>query len=185
VSRAPVGSTATAMIARGMPALPVTGNDLFGRVMVWLAQVPSGGVHFHTVNAYGKLPDGTSADYDIGGMYGTFLTNYHPHDCYRGSKTAVPTGRWFCLQWQFDGSPDGKGGTRNEARYWVDGAPLDALTVVRFSSGCVDGTKTEWLAPAFDRIEVGWSNSQATPIAIEQWVDDFAVDAKPVPCPAR
>jgi hypothetical protein len=177
--RAPIGSS-SAFIVRGAPALPVPGNDLYGRMMVYLARSPMGEVHWNSVCAWGKLPSGASQAYCYGGHFQQFLANYRPaNDCWKGSKTAFPTGRWSCLQWRYDGP-------KNQMRLWMDGAPVTQASVDGFGEGCHEGgTTTPWVAPVFDSLRIGWENYQSSPIAIELWIDDVAVGESAIPCPTK
>ncbi len=185
------GPRTNGAISRGRGVLPFATNTIYGRMMVWLTAAPAGSVHWDSIWAIGKLPATTvTAHYRYGGGFQKFLAVYgttatpNP-DCSRGSQTRFPTQRWACLQWQFDGSPDGAGGTKNEARLWMDGNPISDATVVRFGSGCISGPRTtEWKAPVFDTFQVGWRNYQDSTTPIEMWIDDVAFDEKPVSCPA-
>jgi len=161
----------------GARVLPLPSNDLHGRLMLFIAKAPPR-LHWDNVRATGPLADGKEAQYNLGGESASFLSNYEPHDCYRRTRVPYPQGRWACLQWQFDG-------TKNEARLWIDGEPIDDQTVVRSGTGCVHAPKTtEWVAPAFDTFQVGWLNYQPSTIAIEMWIDDVAFGEEPIPCPA-
>ena len=50
-------------------------------------------------------------------------------------------------------------------------------------AGCTSGTNVPWAAPVFDSLRLGWTNKQASP-PIEAWIDDIAIDSKPIACPA-
>jgi hypothetical protein len=160
----------------GAPALPLPGNDLHGRLMLFITAAPPG-LHWDNVRATGPLPDGREAQYNLGGEKASFLSNYEPHDCYRRTQTPYPQGRWACLQWQFDGA-------HNEFRVWLDGAPVDQATVRRFGQGCVDKTTSEWIAPRFERLLIGWEQYRGS-APIEMWVDDVAIGAAPIACPPQ
>ncbi len=190
VIRGPASSETTGVISRGRGILPFDSNTIYGRMMVWLTAAPPGGVHWDSIWATGRIPDTTvRAQYRYGGarerIIAVYDTSARPNpDCNRSSQTKFPVQRWACLQWQFDGSPDGLGGTRNEARLWVDGKPLNDATVVRTGNGCVSAPRTtEWKAPIFDTFQVGWLNYQVSSVPIEMWIDDVAFDEKPVSCP--
>src|SRR4051794_1753311 len=165
------------------PVLPLPGNDLHGRLMVFVNQVPPS-LHWDNVRATGPLPGGGEGQYNVGGQKANFLSNYEPHDCWRDSQRPFPTGRWVCLQWQFDGGPaSAGGGTRNELRVWLDGQPIDDATVQRFGDGCVDHSRSEWIAPRFETLSIGWEQYRKSD-PIEMWVDEVAVGEAPIPCPA-
>jgi len=165
------------------PALPLASNDLHGRLMMFITQVPPR-LHWDNVRATGSLPDGKEAQYNLGGESASFLSNYEPHDCYRRTQVPYPHGRWACLQWQFDGSRAEGGGSRNQFHVWLDGQPVPEATVERFGQGCVDKTSSEWIAPTFQRLFVGWEQYRPSD-PMEMWVDDVAVSEKPIACPGR
>ncbi len=177
------GGVAGARMRVGAPVLPLPDNDMYGRMMVWLTDSPVGAVHWNNIIASGALPGGTSSIYAYGAMYRNFMANYQPNDCAATSKTPFPTGHWSCLQWQFDGSKDpATGMLRNTSRLWMDGVSVGDQTVVKFAAACV-GARTEWIAPIFTTLSVGWTNYQ-TSIPISMWIDDVAIGDKMIPCPA-
>jgi hypothetical protein len=178
------GGSATAQISRKMTGLPVPGNNLYGRMMVYLQTPPPGGVHYDIVEASGTTAAGARPVYYIG-INGKFHNLYQPHSCYRFSNVGPPANRWFCLRWQFDGSDDGKGGTRNVSRTWLDTAANPVVNVDRFGQTCEDGTRSEWIAPVFSSFTIGWANYQKSPNPTEMWLDDIAFDNKPLDCPAQ
>jgi hypothetical protein len=172
-----------AYLQLGQPVLPLPGNDLHGRLMLFVSRVPPS-LHWDNVRATGPRPDGHEAQYNVGGQKQKLLTNYEPHDCWRDSQLPFPTGRWVCLQWQFDGARAGAdGGTRNELRVWFDGQPAADATVQRFGDGCVDHTRSEWIAPRFETLSIGWEQYRQSDV-IEMWVDDIAIGDAPIACPA-
>jgi hypothetical protein len=165
------------------PVLPLPSNDLHGRLMLFITRVPPR-LHWDNVRATGELPGGKPAQYNLGGESASFLANYEPHDCYRRTRVPYPEGRWACLQWQFDGSRGQGGAPRNEFHVWLDGQPIEEATVRRFGQGCIDKTASEWIAPTFQRLFVGWEQYRPSD-PIEMWVDDVAIGEKPIPCPER
>jgi hypothetical protein len=176
----PGGSFNGGMLTQRTPALPLPGNDLYGRMMVYFETRPGPAVHFTLFGAYGSLPaDGGTAGYTMGGTgKGLPLFNYTKGDFTRNERTMPwPVGRWACAQWQFDGSAAPDGTTRDELRFWLDGSPRTDLTIIKTTSAGA------WRAPAFDRMRLGFENYQPTDAAIEVWIDDFAIDSKPVACP--
>ncbi len=168
-----------AMISRGKPVLPLPGNVVHGRMTVFLTAVPQGGVHWDNTIFSGLIPGTTTrAQYAYGGMFGKFIVVYNPHDCNAVSQTAVPAGRWVCLQWQFDGP-------NMTTRLWVDGKPIPDQTVVGKTNRCVDRSASPWVAPSFDNAQFGFWNYQDSPVPIEMWMDDVAIDSNPIACPTR
>jgi hypothetical protein len=176
----PGGSFNGGMLTQRMPALPLPGNNLYGRMMVYFEARPGPAVHFTLFGAYGSLPaGGGTAGYTMGGTgKGLPLFNYTKGDFTKNERTMLwPVGRWACAQWQFDGSTGPDGTTRDELRFWLDGSPRTDLTIIKTTSAGA------WRAPTFDRLRLGFENYQPTDAAIEVWIDDFAIDGKPVGCP--
>jgi hypothetical protein len=166
----------------GRPVLPLPANDLHGRLMLYVTRTPPR-LHWDVIRGSGPLPAGGSAQYNVGGQTANFLSNYEPHDCWRKSQVPFPQGRWACIQWRFDGAAGGAdGGTRNGLSVWLDGAPIADAAVERFGDGCVDKTASEWVAPRFDTLSIGWEQYRPSD-PIEMWVDDVAIGDRPIACP--
>jgi hypothetical protein len=177
----PTGSSARGLLRLTKPQLPLATNNMFGRMMFWVNAIPTQRVHWFNVWATGKLPSGQTADYAIGGLGTTYILNYFPGDCWKNSVT-FPTGRWACLQWQFDGSKNPDGTLKDEMRAWLDGKSIG--TVVKTGSGCIMApAKSEWVAPPFEELRLGWERAGGN--QIQMWLDDVAVDTKPIPCPVK
>lgn len=181
------------MSKSGTFLLPLPENVIHGRMMVYLADAPQGVVHWSHVAASGTIP-GTDwhAIYRFGGQFGALMNNYYKVDprreefeCWRRAPSLpMPTGKWVCFAWEFDGRT-------NASRATIDGRPAEALAVVDRGEGCVDlqrriyGLDLPWTAPTFTKIELGWQHYQESPIPVEFWIDDVAVGAQPIACPSR
>lgn len=79
------------------------------------------------------------------------------------SAGAVPTGRWFCLEWEFNDQPD-------HAAIWVDG---DLVLATNFVSK-VTGGRTG-LVGAFTDLALGFRLWGAAPEAFDLYYDDIAL----------
>lgn len=173
---------AATLIKEGAPLFPVAGNAFFGRVMVWLTDMPPGGVHFSNIEAAGKFPDGRVVKYGEGGMFEKLMVGYtiRPRDefdlptvdCAKTSPTGVPEKRWVCIEWQFDG-------TNDEMHMWFDGQLQTAVDIVKTGGGC----SVPWRAPPFSKLFLGWRHSQPSTIPVEMWMDNVVIDTKRVGCP--
>jgi len=175
---------------------PVTPNVVYGRMMFRLEAAPTGDVHWTFLEGYGLVPGQSyHALYRYGGQHpvmngGTFvgsqlMANYETPDSYSGTgpksdcwahanKVVIPEGKWSCAEWQFDGP-------NNTMRFWLDGAPVDTLTVVGAGQGC--GTATAvWTAPTFERFDLGWESYQQD-TARTIWIDDVVVSKTKIGCP--
>ncbi|HEX4340450.1 MAG TPA: hypothetical protein VH062_31290 [Polyangiaceae bacterium] len=180
---------------------PVKGNAFYGRMMTRLDAAPDTSVHWTFLQASGLIPgQNYHAIYRYGGQLpvkngdtfvGTkLMANYDTPDNYSGTGPAsdcwnhanndvvMPVAKWTCVEWQFDGPND-------TLRFWLDGAPVDSLTVQGTGQGCVHQDKTyEWKAPTFDNLELGWESYQMD-TARTLYVDDVVVSTKRVFCPAK
>jgi hypothetical protein len=173
---------AAALIKEGAPLFPAPNNSFYGRAMMWLTQMPPGGVHFSNVESSGRLADGTLAKYGEGGMYQKLLAGYtiRPQaefdqptvDCSRSATTGFPENRWVCVEWQFDGAHD-------EMHYWFDGILQTGVDVIGQAGGC----SVPWKAPTFDKLYLGWRHAQPSSIDTELWLDDVVLHTARVGCP--
>ena len=190
-------STKTAYIKLGDPVLPVANNSVFGRFYMYLESAPSTDVHFTLVQAGGLVgSEGYHALYRYGGQHpiadGTtfvgaqWMANYETPDSYSGTgpksdcwhhadKKVVPTGKWACIEWQFDGPT-------NTMRLWQDAQEMTDLTVEDSGDGCVGNLAGfPWTAPKFDHLEIGFESYQTDDERV-MYVDDVAVSDHRVGC---
>jgi len=177
---------AALLVRQGAPLFPIAGNSFYGRMMVWLTDAPAG-VHFNNVIASGTLAGSTEvARYGFGALAAKATAAYTVRvtptampsiDCYLPGGAAVPTKRWVCLEWKFDG-------TNNEMHEWFDGA--SASDVVKTAGTCAAGAAPVWSAPTFSDIQLGWFQNQPSTVPLEMWIDDIAIDAtQRVGCPMK
>lgn len=192
----------SAMLAYQGSKLPVADNVLFGRMMFWLDSAPQGMVHWTFIDGYGLVPGKNyHAFYRYGGQQpitegGAFtgnqlMANYETPDTYQNppvgiasdcwlhaNKKVVPTGRWACAEWRFDGAA-------NRMQFWLDGVELTDLAMNGKGQGC-GGQSADftWTAPTFERIDVGWESYQPDS-ARTMWIDDLAIGRKRLGCPSR
>jgi hypothetical protein len=187
----------------GAAIFPVPDNVLYGRMMFQLEAAPEASVHWTIIQGSGVVPgqsyhayyryggqlpvladDGTTflgsqlmANYDTPDSYPIGSGTGPASDCWHhASKTVIPTGRWACIEWKFDGA-------QNQMSLWLDGAPLPDLTVNGTGDGCVNAPADfPWTAPAFDHLDLGWESYQADD-ARTFWIDDVVVSSAPIGCP--
>jgi hypothetical protein len=192
------GSTSTMIRLTGSSRFPVAGNVVFGRMMFWLESAPTDSVHWTFIDGQGAVTDGGyPAIYRYGGQMpltdsngnfvgSQFIANYETpssyngvgpgSDCYRNAAEVVPLGAWACAEWEFDGPND-------TMRFWLNGAPIDDLTVVGTGDGCVrNDASFPWTAPLFRQIDLGWESYQPDD-ARTLWIDDVAVATTRIGCP--
>jgi hypothetical protein len=88
----------------------------------------------------------------------------------------APVGRWACVEWEFDGP-------NNAMHFWLDGQPIDSLTVMGTGQGCVHQPQTfTWAAPDFSTLELGWESYQGDD-ARTLYLDDIVIATARVGCP--
>ena len=177
----PAGAAAHGTLNQTKAAGLVTGNNLFGRAMVFYSDQGGNGlplaVHSWLFNGSGM---GLSADastgpvtMNMGGGGAKMQLNYHPvlpateQSMQGGTMT---TGVWHCVQWQYDGAGTPPADT---AKVWVDG------TVA------VDVPKAKgWaLATPWTSMDFGFTHYQTLAAGVDIYLDDFAVSDAMVACP--
>jgi hypothetical protein len=185
-----------------LPAAQVlAGNNAFyGRMMFYLDSAPTSNVHWTIIAAQGQRSEGYTAVYRYGGQLpipdangvvgNQLMANYDTTDFYAtpsvGPQTdcyqhatgqAVPTGRWVCAEWHFDGG-------NNEMQLWLDSEEVTALHIQGTGAGCVaQPAGYVWTAPQFSRLSVGWESYQLD-APHNFWLDDVVISQERVGCPA-
>jgi hypothetical protein len=178
-----------AIVRQDAPLFPIAGNVYYGRMMMWLTQAPTGGVHWNNVQSAGFMPNSTQwSKYGWGGMYGTILAGYtirdNPTDmqavidCSKPSAMALPEKKWTCFEWEFDG-------VGNQMHLWLDGTLVSDADIITTGTQCVTPMPPNnvWQAPVFANIMVGWLQYQPSDVPIDFWVDDLVVNTQRVGCP--
>jgi hypothetical protein len=189
------------MISLADPSiLPTSGNVVYGRMMFYLESAPTGTVHWTFIDGSGPIPNqGYSAIYRYGGQVpltqnGNFvgsqlMANYETPDSYQNPPVGpssdcwlqsngevVPVGAWTCAEWMFDGP-------NNTMRFWLNGSELTDLAMTGTGQGCVhQAADFPWLAPSFERIDLGWESYQDDDARVI-WIDDVALGTQRLGCP--
>lgn len=182
----------------GNSVFPVAGNVYYGRMMFRLESAPTTAVHWTLIQGGGTVPGQTyHSQYRYGGQHpvtmnnmfvgNQLMANYETPDSYSGvgpksdcwlhaNKRVVPVAKWTCIEWKFDGP-------QNQMRLWMDGAPLEDLSVNGMGQGCVSqpGTFT-WTAPNFEYLDIGWEAYQPD-TARTLYIDDLVISKSPIGCP--
>jgi hypothetical protein len=146
-------------------------NDFHGRAMFFLTSIPKAEIHWDLIDSTSQA----GTHWEIGGMYGKFILVVDPPDHGLTSNT-FPTGRWFCLQWEFK---YGGQGVDNTFLAKMDGTALDKG---QFTGADSDGKK--WDAAPWKNLSIGWTGYGSSDIDLEEWIDDLAIGDQPIPCPA-
>jgi hypothetical protein len=186
VTAPPNTSSLLQIIKQGAPLFPVPNNTFYGRMMMWLTQMPTGAVHFNTVQANGLTPGSAQiAKYAYGAMYARLMAGYTVRptetalptvDCGKSGPTGYPEKSWVCAEWKFDGP-------NNEMHYWLNGQAQTGVDVVKVGGGCT-GTPAGgvWQSPVFNKLMLGWYG-QPFNATIELWIDDVVVGTERIGCP--
>jgi len=173
---------------KGAPYFPVQDNTFFGRMMIYVTQVPTNTVHWTMIEGQGTMVPGqptlTEAVYRYGAQINgnQLMANYDTKptssDCAQRSTTKVPQGKWTCVEWRFDGK-------LKELDFWMDGMQNQALAVKQMANNtgvCQNKSWSGiWEPPTFNSIAIGFQHYQKGPG--ELWIDDFAIDTKKLGCP--
>jgi hypothetical protein len=164
------------------PARPLVS----GRMMLWLDAVPTTNAHWSNVEGEGTVPGrGFGAKSRYGGQFRKMMANYDSDrkagyftDCAkRAPEVDLPVQRWVCMEWRFDTG-------KNEMHLWLDGEPVDKLTVTGRGDVCLGHALDDnWVLPAYEAMRIGWQNFQSAP-AVDMWIDDVAFATERVGCPA-
>jgi len=181
---------------KGAPIFPLASNIMYGRSMVKLESTPRERVHWTMIEGKGRLADGGHVvEYRYGGskpieedgVYtgSRLMANYEtPNgpktDCWHTAKnrTVMPTGRWICLAWAFNGP-------ESSMKLWLDGKLLDDLSVNGVGQGCMGADANYgWQAPIFDQINIGWETYKEDETRT-LWIDDVAIGEQPLDCPHK
>lgn len=171
------------MYVDGSGIFPVAGNVVFGRMMFYMDRAANDGVHWTMIEGRGPLASraGVTSIYRYGGQHmQRLMSNYETSgartDCWDHSATTIPTGRWVCMEWKFDGP-------RNAMQFWLDGRELTDIATTMTGEGCIGhDLMDQWLAPSFQRMAVGWESYQMDD-AREAFIDDVVFDDARIGCP--
>jgi hypothetical protein len=185
----------------------------YGRLMVWMSQIPTGAQHWNINISSGPMigyPDEV-AKFAEGGMFGKLMSNYAERaraisngvyllrgggpeagdpgpeaDCAVAAPTqTVAARKWVCWEWLYDGTAD-------TARLWVDGMAMTEVDAIGSGKQCQGPgfmgrpmmPNYRWESPqVFDKVIIGWEQYQDMP-AQEVWIDDVVIGPERVGCPA-
>lgn len=166
---------------------PAVAQEMYGRAMMYLAELPNADAHWTFIQGEGPSADGThNALYRFGGQHengAQLMANYETTnistDCWQHSATFMPTAAWTCVEWRFSVAT-------NEMQFWLNGNELSDIHVTGSGQGCVgQALNGQWVAPpAFETLYLGWEHYQQTANPIDLWVDAVVVDTERVGCPA-
>jgi hypothetical protein len=145
-------------------------NDLHGRAMMYITKIPTSGIHWDLAYSY------STNEWELGGQNGVFALVIDPPDHEVASKNKIPTGQWFCLQWEFNYAGAGADNSYS--------AKTDGVTIDKGAWTGADPSGMKWTAGPWKNLSVGWESYGGSDVDIEIWIDDLAFGDQVIPCPA-
>lgn len=163
-------------------AFPAPNNSFWGRAFIYYvsdAQSAVPNIHVNYASASGTVR-GSTTFYNwtrLASFYNpqspTVGINYGRGDTAVYSGAHVPTNRWACLEWQFDGTAN------NRVALYLDGAYLTATTKAIASQD-----NPQNVAPAYDAFRLGYEiygRSGNSP-SFEVYFDEVALASSRIGC---
>jgi hypothetical protein len=145
-------------------------NDVHGRAMMFISKIPASDIHWDLVYSY------STVEWELGGQNGVFALVIDPPDHEVASKNKIPTGQWFCMQWEFNYA--GAGADNSYA------AKTDGVTIDKGAWTGADPSGMKWTAGPWKNLSVGWESYGGSDVDVEIWIDDLAFGEQVIPCPA-
>jgi len=185
------------LFAKNVPAA-LKGATTFGRASMFFSAGASASLHIQfpfagstgTGTGSGPAPLEQLRYLEVGSYDGQWQLSIDIHDvspnvedsAYAG--TNIPTGKWVCIEWQFEDQPD-------RITLWVGGTQagvFDNMHINYSSDGTKSGGslyqgKSSGLIGVFDTFGIGFHDWHPTK-AFDVYYDDVVLDAKRVGCPA-
>lgn len=186
--------------------LPFENNVMWGRMMIYIENPGPKHLDFMRVSTaiFNGQPVGLEGyiHYGLVGFGGKklgfqYMNRYDAGngEAFNRSSTPIPESRWVCIEWHFDGSPEGVRGPstsspsapKSELRAWLDGEAHEDMTRVPTTPNvCCGNASEEWTAPPFEMLQLGYKNWQPDSAEGENeevWIDDVAVGTERIGCP--
>jgi hypothetical protein len=158
---------------------PLKKNRYYGQMEMYVEEASPDGVHWTMLESSGKVPGkDVVASIRYGGQHDKrLMANYDTvgakSDCWQHSSVKIPEGRWFRINWFFDGP-------RNIMKLWIDDKQITEITVKGRGQGCLENDLNgEWLFPIFEDVQIGWVDYQPNGGERNVWIDDFAISETP------
>jgi hypothetical protein len=179
------------------PPAALKGNTTYGRASMYFPIEAASSLHMSlpfaghngTGSANGPAPYPKLRRLELGTYFGGWQLGMDLHDVsplledVSHPSGSWPTGKWFCLEWEFEDQPD-------RITVWVDGnkvGTFDNTNATSPSGGGAQngqlymGTSTG-LIGGFDSFYLGFHDWHPTK-AFDLYYDDVALDAKRIGCP--
>jgi len=154
---------------------PLKNNAYYGSLKMYVEEASPDGVHWTMIQSSGKVADELySSEIRYGGQHNKkLMANYETQgvksDCWKHSQEKIPEGKWFTLQWYFNGNED-------TMQLWLDDVLIESITVVDSGEGCVaNGTNGQWKFPIMENVLLGWVDYQTGGGTRNIWIDDVII----------
>ncbi|WP_120650119.1 hypothetical protein [Aquimarina sp. AD1] len=159
---------------------PLKNNAYYGSLKMYVQEASPNGIHWTMIQSSGKVKsEDYSSEIRYGGQHNKkLMANYETQgvksDCWKHSDIEIPEGKWFTLQWYFNGNQD-------TMRLWLDGESIESLTVVGNGEGCVENdTNGQWKFPIMENILLGWVDYQTGGGTRNIWIDDLIISLEKI-----
>jgi hypothetical protein len=174
--------TAGVKYIRENKTIAAMGKSFYGRVFFWIEQQPiekPGSLYHWTLLSADELTDYNAGKVlRLGGHIegsGTnwvrfnFQTHNNPGETgLSDPQLVLSTKRWYCAEFYYSLQD-------NEARIWLDGVEDQKLHWKGPMGGYAFPTAVTWMT-------FGWAEYQAARTPWEIWIDEIAIDTKPIGC---
>ena len=156
----------------GAPLFPFAGEDIHGRVMLFLSRNPSRHWDLTTAFAAGTVDDESQGEqFSLSGSSpdNHVMSVHQPGDKSVDSSDLWPLNKWICVQWEF------AAGATSRIQIKFDG---------KFIDKGMNASMAAWKPPGFKSMFFGWKNFEGGINGdMDFWADDLAYGEKEIPCP--
>lgn len=172
--------TAYARFMVYMDGLPGTAPMSHWDLIKYLGVFKGGGFNINGFLSYGGFGESRHKFH----MFGDDTGGKGRQDCVKQSTPVMETKKWVCVEMKVD--------ENDIINYGVslDGKPIQALNFIWDSaaSDCVANwniTAGKWYLPEINVIQFGFNHVHMQVKPVTLWIDDVAIDSKPIGCPTK
>jgi len=159
---------------------PLKDNAYYGSLKMYVEEASPDGIHWTMIQSSGKVRnEDYFSEIRYGGQHNKrLMANYETRnvksDCWKHSQVKIPEGKWFDLQWYFNGNTD-------TMQLWVDDESIASLTVVGSGEGCVENDiNGQWKFPVMENVLLGWVDYQTNGGTRNIWIDDVIISLEKI-----